>query len=203
MDLIINFTPTGMIPTKEMTPHVPITTNEVIEDVHEAVEVGITMVHIHARDAMTGKPTYKAEVYADIITGIRKFASDLIIIVSVSGRLFKEFEKRVEPLQLDGNAKPDMGSLTLGSMNFVNEANINSPEIVQRIASEMKIRGILPELEVFDQGMVNYAKYLETKGFIKPPHYMNLIFGNIASAQANLMHIGSMIYDLPRIFTLT
>ncbi|MHC4326387.1 MAG: 3-keto-5-aminohexanoate cleavage protein, partial [Planctomycetota bacterium] len=58
MDLIINFTPTGMIPTKEMTPHVPITAEEIIEDVHRAVDIGITMVHLHARDAATGKPTY-------------------------------------------------------------------------------------------------------------------------------------------------
>ena len=50
MNLIINFIPTGMIPTKEMTPHVPVTVQEIVEDVHEAVKVGITMVHLHARD---------------------------------------------------------------------------------------------------------------------------------------------------------
>ncbi len=47
--LIINFTPTGMIPTKSMTPHVPITINEIVEDVHRAYEFGITLAHIHAR----------------------------------------------------------------------------------------------------------------------------------------------------------
>ena len=51
MDLIINFTPTEMIPTKEMTPHVPVTVKEIIEEVHRAVDIGITMVHLHARDA--------------------------------------------------------------------------------------------------------------------------------------------------------
>jgi len=60
--LIINFTPTGMIPTKEMTPHVPISVNEIIEDVHRAYELGITMTHIHARDEKSGVPTYKKEV---------------------------------------------------------------------------------------------------------------------------------------------
>lgn len=48
--LIVNFAPTGMIPTREMPPHVPVSTAEIVEDIHEAVEVGITMVHIHARD---------------------------------------------------------------------------------------------------------------------------------------------------------
>ena len=48
MDLIINLTPTGMIPTKKMTPHVPVSVSEIIENVHEANELGITMVHLHA-----------------------------------------------------------------------------------------------------------------------------------------------------------
>ena len=100
--LIINLAPTGMIPTKEMTPFVPVTVPEIVEDVHEAWEIGITMVHLHARDQSTGKPTYKAEVYGDIIAGIRKFAPELVICVSLSGRDFQEFEQRAEPLQLDG-----------------------------------------------------------------------------------------------------
>lgn len=94
MDLIVNFTPTGMIPTKEMTPHVPISAEEIIEDVRRAVDIGITMVHLHARDAATGKSTYKAEVFGEIIAGIRSFSKDLIVCVSLSGRNIHEFEKR-------------------------------------------------------------------------------------------------------------
>jgi uncharacterized protein (DUF849 family) len=86
MDLIINFTPTGMIPTKEMTPHVPISPEEIIEDVRRAVDIGITMVHLHAREAATGNSTYKAEVFGQIIAGIRSFSEDLIICISLSGR---------------------------------------------------------------------------------------------------------------------
>jgi uncharacterized protein (DUF849 family) len=197
MNVIINFTPTGMIPTKEMTPHVPISVQEIVEDIHEAVEIGITMVHIHARDERTGEPTYKAEVYRDIIAGIRKFSNDLVVSVSLSGRTFKELEKRAEPLRLQGNLKPDMGSLTLSSVNFNKEASINSPDMIMALAQEMKLRGILPELEAFDAGMINYAKYLESKGLLEPPHYFNLLFGNIACAQADLLHTGIMIRDLP------
>lgn len=197
MNLIINFTPTGMIPTKEMTPHIPITIQEIVDDLHEAIEIGITMVHLHARDEKTGSPTYKAEVYSEIISRIRKFSSDLVIAVSLSGRIFSEFEKRAEPLKLEGNVKPDMGSLTLSSVNFNREASINSPEIIQELAREMKHRGILAELEAFDVGMINFARYLENKGLLEPPHYFNLIFGNIACAQADLLHTGVMIHDLP------
>ena len=197
MDLIVNFTPTGMIPTKEMTPHVPITADEIIEDVRRAVDIGITMVHLHARDVATGKPTYKAESYGEIIAGIRSFSKDLVVCVSLSGRDISKFEKRSEPLQLEGDLKPDMGSLTLSSLNFNRVASINSPEMIQMLAKEMKSRGILVELEAFDAGMINYAKYLERKGMLEPPHYFNLLLGNIACAQADLLHVGIMIRDLP------
>ena len=197
MDLIVNFTPTGMIPTKEMTPHVPISAEEIVEDVRRAVDIGITMVHLHARDAATGKSTYKAEVFGEIIAGIRSFSKDLVVCVSLSGRNIPEFEKRAEPLQLEGDLKPDMGSLTLSSLNFNRVASVNSPEMIQKLADEMKSRGILAELEAFDAGMINYGKYLERKGILEPPHYFNLLLGNIACAQADLLHTGIMIHDLP------
>lgn len=196
-DLIINFTPTGMIPTKAMTPHVPVSVSEIIEDVHEAYEIGITMVHLHARDKISGVPSYQKEVYADIIRGIRKYAPELVVCVSLSGRDFSELEKRSEPLLLDKHLKPDMGSLTLSSLNFNKTASVNTPEMIMSLASKMKAKGIVPELEAFDIGMINYAKYLERKNLIEPPYYFNLLFGNIACSQANLLHSGVMINDLP------
>lgn len=195
-DLIINFTPTGMIPTKEMSPHVPVSATEIIEDVHRAVDIGITMVHLHARD-QAGQPTYHAEVYAEMIAGIRRFAPELVICVSLSGRTYSEFEKRSEVLQLDGNLKPDMGSLTLSSLNFNHIASVNAPDMIQALAEAMQSRGILPEMEAFDAGMINYAHYLQRKGLLTPPHYFNLLLGNIACAQADLVHAGVMIRDLP------
>lgn len=197
MDLILNFTPTGMIPTKEMTPHVPVSVSEIVEDVHRAWEIGISMVHLHARDEKTGKPTYQQEVYGKIIEGIRNFSKELIICVSLSGRGIREFAHRASPLQLDGELKPDMGSLTLSSLNFNKTESVNSPEMIQLLANEMVKKGILAELEAFDAGMINYAKYLERKGLLKPPHYFNLLLGNIAGAQADLLHAGLMIHDLP------
>jgi len=62
-NLIVSFTPTGMLPTKAMSPHVPVSVTEIVEDVHQAVELGITKVHLHARDEVTGEPTYRAQVY--------------------------------------------------------------------------------------------------------------------------------------------
>lgn len=195
--VVINFTPTGMIPTKKMTPHVPVSVSEIIEDVHQATELGITLVHLHARDAQTGEPTHKKEVYGEIIYGIRKYAPDLVICVSLSGRNVSELDLRADPLNLEGDLKPDMGSLTLSSLNFNNSASRNSPKMVQDLAALMQQKGIVPELEAFDNGMVNYSKYLIRKNLINAPYYFNLLLGNIAGSQANLLHTGMMINDLP------
>ncbi len=197
MNLIVNFAPTGMIPTKALTPHVPISITEIIEDVHQAVEIGITLVHLHARDERTGEPAYQTEIYGRLIEGIRLFAPALVIGVSLSGRTYQAFEQRVAPLQLTGKLKPDMGSLTLSSVNFNRMASLNEPDMIQALAREMQQKGVLAELEAFDTGMINYARYLEKKGLLVPPHYFNLLMGNIACAQADLLHAGVMVRDLP------
>jgi 3-keto-5-aminohexanoate cleavage enzyme len=114
---ILNFTPTGLIPTKEMTAEVPLSPEEIVEQVLEVADLGVNMVHLHAREPKTGSPTYKKEIYAEIISGIRRKNRDLVVGVSTSGRHFFEFEKRSEVLDLRGELKPDFGSLTLSSLN--------------------------------------------------------------------------------------
>jgi len=196
-NLVIDFTPTGMIPTKSITPYVPITASEIIEDIHLAWELGITKVHLHARSHENESPTYKKEKYAEIIEGIRKFSPDLVICVSLSGRTYNKFEERSDALDLEGILKPDMGSLTLSSLNFNRIASINSPDMIQALAEKMMKLGIVPELEAFDAGMINYAKYLIKRGLLEPPYYFNLLLGNIACAQADILYAGIMIRDLP------
>jgi len=194
---IFNFTPTGMIPTKEMTPHVPVQPEEIVSEILEAAEVGVNMVHIHARDPETGHPTYRKEVYAEIIAGVRKHCKDLVLCVSTSGRDWPELEKRAEALDLSGDLKPDFGSLTLSSLNFNKQASINTPQTIQALAERMLERGIRPELEAFDLGMINYANYLIHKKLVTPPYYFNFILGNIACAQANMLSLGLMVRELP------
>ena len=155
------------------------------------------MVHLHARELDTGIPTYKKEIYAEIIGGIRKYSKNIIICVSTSGRNWPDFAKRSEVLDLTGIHKPDFGSLTLSSLNFNKQASVNSPEMIKALASKMLENGIKPKLEAFDLGMINYAKYLISKNLITPPFYFNLILGNIACAQANMLNFGLMEKELP------
>lgn len=190
---VLNFTPTGMVPTKKMTANIPISTSEIIEEVHAAYEAGITLVHLHARDE-NGFPTYKARIYQKLIEGIKLHCKDLVIGVSLSGRNFNEIEKRSEVLSL----QPDMASLTLSSMNFAKQASINDPEMITQLCEAMGNSGTNPELEVFDLGMINYSKYLISKNFIKAPFYYNILLGNISGLQLDPLHIGSAISNLPK-----
>lgn len=189
---IVNFCPTGMVPTKQMTPYVPVTVEEIVEQTHEAYELGITIVHVHARD-INGVPDYRMSVYRDIFEGIRKHCPGLIICGSTSGRLFSDFDKRSEVIEL----KPDMCSLTLSSLNFFQNASINDPEVIQKLAAKMADFGVNPELECFDLGMINYGLYLIKKGFLTGPHYWNLLFGNISGYQPDLIQMGTAIKLIP------
>lgn len=191
MKTIINFCPTGMIPTKSVNINTPITPNEIIEQTHEAYELGITIVHLHARLA-NEVPTYKKSVYQKIIEGVRKHCPDLIVCASTSGRDFPEFEKRSEVIELF----PDMCSLTLSSLNFVNSASVNAPETIMALLDKMIEYGVIPELECFDLGMINYGKYLLKKRNLNSPSYWNLIFGNIAGFQADFSQIGTAINEI-------
>lgn len=181
-----------MIPTKKMTPHVPISPSEIIEQVHQASEIGITLVHIHTRTS-NEEPNYKASTYQKIFNGIKKHCPDLIICASLSGRTHGSFNKRSEVIEL----QPDMGSLTLGSLNSPKIAILNSPDMIKKLALKMQKYGVKPELEAFDSGMINYGKYLIKKNILKPPYYFNLIFGMISNTQADPAYIGLILKDLP------
>ncbi len=188
--------PTGMVPTRAMTPHVPLTPSEVAQDVAAAVEVGITSVHLHARDD-DGLPAWDREVYARLVGAVREAAPDVLINVSTSGRNWTELEKRADVLALDGDLKPDLASLTLSSLNFLAGASVNAPETIRGLVRIMRDRGIVPELEIFDLGMLNFATILQKEGLLVGPVVANLFFGNVAGLQANPLEVGVAIERLP------
>lgn len=192
MKKIINFTPTGTQPTKENSK-APLSPNEIIEEVHEAFEIGISMVHIHARDEQL-QNTWRPEVYEKIITGIRKHCPQLTICASLTGRNFPEFEKRSAVIEL----MPDMGSLTMSSLNFPKGASINEPDMILKLIEKMEMYGVIPEIECFDSGMLNYANYLINKGVLKGPHYINVILGNMYNGQCDLSTVSSILAAKPQ-----
>jgi 3-keto-5-aminohexanoate cleavage enzyme len=194
--LIINAALTGNVPTKAQNPYVPVPPEEIVEDCERCVAAGASVVHLHARDG-DGKPTYRADVYAEILAGVRERCPDVIACVTTSGRVHREFEQRAEVLDLDGELKPDLASLTLGSMNFPTQASVNEPDTIARLAERMNERGIVPELEIFDFGMVDYAKFLIERGLLQPPYYFNLLLGSLGTLSATPFNLAGLVQSLP------
>jgi len=194
--LIINVALTGMVPGKNDNPNVPITPDEIADDCHRCHQAGASVFHLHARDK-EGVPTYDSGLYRDIITKVRDTCPDAVICVSTSGRVFKSFEQRSEVLNLDGSARPDMASLTLGSLNFPKQASVNEPEMIKALAEKMNSQRIVPELEVFDMGMLDYAEYLIDRKVLREPFYFNLLLGSLGTLAATPFNLSTLTASLP------
>jgi 3-oxoadipate:acetyl-CoA acetyltransferase len=190
--LIINAALTGNVPTKAQNPYVPVTPEEIVEDCERCVAAGASIVHLHARDE-DGRPTYRAEVYGEILAGVRERCPGVIVCLTTSGRIHREFEQRAEVLDLE----PDLASLTLGSLNFPTQASVNEPETIGRLVERMYERGVVPELEVFDFGMVDYAKYLIERNLLRPPFYFNLLLGSLGTLAATPFNLAALVQSLP------
>ena len=195
-EFVLNFAPTGMLPKRADHPDIPLEPAEIAAQVLEAASLGATVAHLHARGA-DGSPSSSAEIFGDIIGRIREHDQALVLCVSLSGRFVTELEARAEPLSLEGDLKPDMGSLTLSSLNFARSASVTSPEDMKALAKGMLLLGIVPEFEVFDLGMANYLNYLLDRGLVEAPCYANIILGNVATAQLDLVSAGLLVRDLP------
>jgi 3-keto-5-aminohexanoate cleavage enzyme len=189
---IINFTPTGTQTTSDNS-FAPLLPSEIIEEVHEAYEYGITMVHIHSRDPETLKNSSNKNHYRPIIEGIRQHCPNLVICVSLTGRFESNIDRRTEVLEL----LPDMGSLTMSSLNFPTGESINSPDTILKLIEKMKVYGVTPEIECFDSGMLNYTNYLIKKGVLTGPHYINVILGNMYNVQSDVASLNSIIQNKP------
>lgn len=191
LEKIINFCPTGNQTTSQNSL-APIYPNKIIEEVLACNEVGITLVHLHARDD-TGANTYRKEVFQMIIEGIKSNAPDLTIGVSLSGRYVEDKYLRSEVLSL----YPDLASLTMSSLNFPQSPSINSPDTILWLIEEMDKYGVNPEIECFDTGMLNYTKYLISQGKLPRSVYINIILGNLFNAGSDLVNVSSIIHHLP------
>ena len=190
--LIITVAPTGMIPTKKETPYVPITPAEIARDAYETYKLGASIVHVHARDA-EGKPTYRKDIFEKIFKEIKRKCPGMIICATTSGRVDPQVEHRTEVLDL----YPEMASLTLGSLNFPQHSSVNSMEMIKKIAVTMKEKGILPELEVFEPGFINTAKYLYRKGYLEKHLHFCLLLGSLGSVPANISDLTYLTQLLP------
>lgn len=191
---IVNVCLTGMVATRAVNPAVPMTAGEIARDVEACLALGASMFHIHARDEEE-QPDWRREGYQAILQSVRKVSREAILCVSTSGRRVTEIEKRTACL--DADPKPEMGSLTMGSINFPRGATLNSLQTIRGLIRAMDARGIKPEIEVFDHGMAQTVRRFAAEGLLRPPYFVNLLLGNVSSAGASLLDLAAILQHLP------
>lgn len=195
-ELIINLAPTGMLPGRGDSPHVPLTPAEVAADVRRCRDAGASIVHLHPRSE-SGEPDQSPERAAEFIAAVRAAVPDIVIGITTSGRRNPELAGRMAVLDLDGAVRPEMASLTLGSLNFPKQASVNAPDTIRGLAERMRDRRIVPEWEVFDFGMLDFAAYLRTKGLLADPVYVNLLLGSLGTLAATPLNLALLVERLP------
>jgi 3-keto-5-aminohexanoate cleavage enzyme len=168
---IITVAITGSVPKKADTPAIPVDPEEQVESTQEAFEAGASIVHIHVRDEQQN-PCSDLDRFAHVQEGVSKHCPGMIIQFSTGGRGRKQ-EDRGKHLTL----RPDMASLTTGSVNFATFIYENPPEFIDGLASQMLECGVKPEVEVFDLSMIYNAADLTERGLLTRPAHVQFVLG--------------------------
>ncbi len=171
--LIITACICGAEVTKVHNPAVPYTVEEIAQEAFRAREAGAALIHLHVRED-DGTPTQSAERFRACMEAIHGRCPDVIIQPSTGGAVGMSNEERLQPITLN----PEMATLDCGTCNFGgDDIFVNTENTIIEFAEKMTARGIKPELEVFDKGMIDMALRLHKKGFIKDPMHFDFVMG--------------------------
>ncbi|MDX1522543.1 MAG: 3-keto-5-aminohexanoate cleavage protein [Anaerolineae bacterium] len=219
--VIISCAITGAIHTPTMSPYLPVTPDEITEQAVAAAEAGAAILHLHARDPDSGRPTPNPEVFMQFLPRIKE-RSQAVINITTGGGLGMTLEERTAAAQ---RAKPEMASLNMGSMNFGifpaaqkydtwNEAwepeylNMTRDFIfrntfmdIERIVQEIgQAHGTRFEFECYDVGHLYNLAHFVDRGLIKPPLFVQTIFGILGGIGAEMEHLLHMRQTALRLF---
>lgn len=173
---IITVATTGAWPTKANNPNVPMTPEEIAEDVYACWKAGAAVAHLHMRDD-EGKGTMDKEKFRKTVELLRANHPDCDIILNMttSGDLNATEETRQIHLK---ELRPEMGSYDCGSMNWLHTSLfLNPPAFLEELGKNMQEWGVKPEIEAFDPGMIANAAYYLKKGVLKAPLHFQFCMG--------------------------
>jgi len=210
--VIITCAVTGSIHTPSMSPHLPITPEQIAESAVEAANAGAAMLHLHARDPATGQPRQDPKLFAQFLPVI-KGQTDAILNITTGGGLGMTLEERLAPAIA---AEPEVASMNMGSFNFnISGAGgrienfkfdwekpylemttdfilSNTFSQIERGVNELSARGTRFEFECYDLGHIYNVAHFADRGLIKPPFFLQCIFGilgGVGAHQENLLHM--------------
>ena len=199
--LIITAAICGAEVTKEQNPNVPYTVREIGIEAEKAFLAGASIIHLHVRED-DGTPTQDIKRFQACVNEIKNRCPDVIIQPSTGGAIGMSNEERLQPIFME--PQPEMATLDCGTMNFGgDEIFVNTENTIIYFANEMKSRGIKPELECFDKGMIDTALRLNKKGYIKEPMHFNFVLGVIGGIAATPRDLIYMVNSIPKSSTFT
>ena len=209
---IITAAITGSIHTPTMSPYLPITPKQIIDEILAVHEAGGTVCHVHVRDPKTGQPVTDLEIFREIASTV-KSKCDIILCLTTGGGLGMSAEERVRTVT---TLSPELASFNAGSVNFalfhamdkwsdwkydwepkylgMTEDFIfpNTFKTLRQFAESFDKHNTKPELEVYDSGMINNIAHLIQRGYIKKPVYIQFVMGvlgGITPSPENLMFL--------------
>lgn len=171
--LVLTVATTGAWPTKENTPYVPLTPEEIADEVYACYKAGAAIAHIHVRDE-NGKPSMNIEQFRKTVELIRE-RCDIVINLTTSGDLEATDEDRMKPFM---ELKPELASYDCGTMNWGHTTIFeNHPLFLEKLGNRMKEYGVKPEIEVFDTGMFYNAQHYIKQGVVENPAHYQFVLG--------------------------
>jgi 3-keto-5-aminohexanoate cleavage enzyme len=180
---IITAAMVGAETTREQTPYLPISAEEIAVEAKRCRDAGAAMVHLHVR-TLDGKPSQSTELFGKAIAAIRE-RTDVLVQVSTGGAVGMSVDERCGGLKLEGPLKPDMATLTTGTVNFGDDVFMNTRPMVLEIARRLRAIGIRPEIECFDAGMIDEALNVQKQGLLDLPAHYDFVVGAPGSIGAS------------------
>lgn len=218
--LIITCAVTGSIHIPTMSPHLPLTPDQISEEAIKAAEAGAAVVHIHGRDPKDARPTQDINIVRGIVKQIKEH-SDVIICITTGGGMGMTVEERVKVIP---ELQPEMGSFNMGSMNFAlhpalkkfNEFKYdwepqylemskdyifkNTFKDLEYVATTFYENGVKPELECYDAGQLYNTAYLLATGILKPPVHLQFVMGILGGIGTHMDDLQYMKRTSDRLF---
>ncbi|MBU5427869.1 3-keto-5-aminohexanoate cleavage protein [Tissierella pigra] len=195
--LIITAAICGAEVTKENNPAVPYTVEEIGREAESAYKAGASIIHLHVRED-DGTPTQDKNRFKACMDEILRRCPDVIIQPSTGGAVGMTDEERLQPTELG----PEMATLDCGTCNFGgDEIFVNTENTIKNFGRLMIERGVKPEVEVFDKGMIDYAIKYAKQGFIKEPMHFDFVLGVQMAASAR--DLVFMVESIPQGSTWT
>ena len=183
----------GAETTREMTPYLPISAEELADEAVRCRDAGASVLHLHVRRP-DGTPTQERALFQKALEAIRS-RCDVIVQTSTGGAVGMSAEERAQPLECV--PPPEMATLNAGSMNFGDDVFLNPFPLVREFARRMRERGIAYELECYDVGHVEACLRLADEAIIELPAHFDFVMGVRGGIQASEENLRFLISKLP------